>query len=284
LLQPSLEGIRIGDELVVGFFGFDGFEGGSVAIVLGVWGVGVEIETQLCAFAAAGVELVAEEFFAEGVEFQLDEEFLEGGFVEALAGKFIDGGVHRDIGPDCGEFFGEACLICVGFDLFLLLALELVGVFQETFEGIELAQEFCAGFLADAGDAGNVVGRVTPHAEEVDDLFGAVELVFLADFGWAENFHVGAGTTGTEEGDVIGDELGEILVRGDHEDFEAFGFGLFGQGADDVVGFVAVFFKDGDVEGLGEFENKGDGGAEFLGHLLALGLVFGEVDVALGGS
>ena len=60
------------------------------------------------------------------------------------------------------------------------------------------------------------------------------------------------------------------------------GLGLRGEGADDVVGLVAVEFEDRDVEGLAEALEVGQGGGEVLGHLVALGLVFGKELVARG--
>ena len=59
--------------------------------------------------------------------------------------------------------------------------------------------------------------------------------------------------------------------------------GLARERADDVVGLVAVEFEHGQVEGADEALDVGDGGAEFLGHFLALGLVGGKFLVARGG-
>ena len=47
----------------------------------------------------------------------------------------------------------------------------------------ELRDELLGGLLADAGDAGDVVGGVAHEAEDVDDLLGALDVPELAQGG-----------------------------------------------------------------------------------------------------
>jgi len=82
---------------------------------------------------------------------------------------------------------------------------------------------------------------------------------------------------------MLVDELAEVLVGRDHVGGEFLPGGLAREGADDVVGFVAIEFEDGQVEGADESLDVGDGGAEVLGHFLALGFVGGKFLVSRGG-
>jgi glutathione S-transferase len=120
--------------------------------------------------AAAGAEVVAEETFADGGEFEFDEEGAEGGFVEGADDEIVEGDVERAVGPDGGETAAEAGLVGEGDEVFLLFTFELVGVGEEVFEGAPLADEGFGGFFADAWDAGEVVGGVAPEGEDIDDL------------------------------------------------------------------------------------------------------------------
>lgn len=169
-------------------------------------------------------------------------------------------------------------------DLFLLFAFEFVGRGEEVFDGTEFLDEFGGGFFANAGDAGDVVDGVSHEGEDVDDLGGAFDAPFGADFGWAEDFDVGALAAGFVDFDVVGDELAEVFVWSDHEGLHLEGVGFFGEDADDVVGFEAVLGEDGDAHGVEEALDLGDGGGDVLGHFLALSFVVGEEVVARGGG
>jgi hypothetical protein len=60
--------------------------------------------------------------------------------------------IVRRVHEDGGELFGEQGVVLAGFELFLLLAFELVGVGEEVFEGAPLADEGLGGFFADAAE------------------------------------------------------------------------------------------------------------------------------------
>ena len=77
------------------------------------------------------------------------------------------------------------------------------------------------------------------------------------------------------------DELGKILIRSNHVGVDAPALiGAVGDGADDVVCFVAVEFKHGYAEGVAKFFDQGDGLGEFFRHGLSLSFVFRVEDVA----
>ena len=154
---------------------------------------------------------------------------------------------------------------------------------ERVFERFVLRDEFLRGLRADAGDAGDVVGGVAHEAEDVADLVAGLDLPLGEDLGHAEDFRAVAHAAGAIDFDALVDELAEILVGRDHERDEILRAGFPREGADDVVGLVAVELERGEIEGADEALDVGDGAAEVLGHFLALRLVGGELDVAGGG-
>ena len=162
---------------------------------------------------------------------------------------------------------------------------------EEGVEVGEFVEPFGGGFVADAVEAGDVVGGVAGEGEEGGDLVGE-DAEFFADGGGVEaapaEFGVGGGGWDELEEVVVAvgaDELGEVFVGGDEEDVVAVVEELGGGGGDEVVGFDAGAFDEGDAEGAGEafegFELLGEGG----GHVGALGFVVGvEGGVAVGAA
>ena len=115
-----------------------------------------------------------------------------------------------------------------------------------------------------------------------------MRLFHAPDFGkflGSDGFEFGAFATGFPHCGGGGDELGKVFVGGDHEGVVfAFVVGGLGESSDEVVGFVAIDFEEGDGEGFAEFLAGGDGGAEFVRHLVAVGLVFRIFFVARSGG
>ena len=189
-----------------------------------------------------------------------------------------------DVELDGGEGFGETCLLGVVAEFFLLFAFELVGVFENAFDAVELSEEFLGGLGADAGNAGNVVNTVAAQTEHIDDLIDAGNAPFFEDGGDVEDFDIIAFAPGAVHMDALGDELPEVFVGGDHVDgLKVFFFGAVCEGADDVVGFVAVEFEYGDAEGFGDAVEVRHGGGEVFGHFFAVGFVLGVDAMPLGG-
>ncbi len=153
---------------------------------------------------------------------------------------------------------------------------------ERVFHRVVFLDELLRGLRADAGDAGDVVRRVAHEAEDVAHLVDADDAPFREDFRDAERLPAVAHARGAVDVDAVVDELAEILVGRDHVGGEAGGAGLAGERADEVVGLVAVELDRGQVEGADEALYVGDGGAEFLGHFLAVGLVGLELGVARG--
>ena len=98
---------------------------------------------------------------------------------------------------------------------------------------------------------------------------GCGDAVFLVDLVHAQDLLFG----GVQDLDVGGDQLTEVLVAGDHIGEESLLLGLMRECADHVVGLIALDLKDGDVVGLQDAFDVGDGHEDALGGLLAVGLV-----------
>ncbi len=66
----------------------------------------------------------------------------------------------------------------------------------------------------------------------------------------------------------------QITITGGDDHFYVLLGGNFGDGAENVIGFVTFGFKDGDVEGGNHFADAFDLCSQIVGHLLACAFVF----------
>ena len=222
----------------------------------------------------------AGEFFKEGGEFKFGVEGAEVGGVGVGGGHGFEGVLDRQGAVDGDEVFAEQDSVAVVLEGFALaFAFDGVGLVASGVEGgfyrAELLDEFDGAFVADAGSAGDVVDAVAAEGHDVDDLLGA-DAQGGFDAGWVEDQVV---LGGVEDADVLVDELHHVLVGGDDVDVVSLLGEAAGEGADDVVGFVAGEVEDGNVEG---FEGAADVGL-LLGEVWrsfgAGGLVAGVVDL-----
>ena len=106
---------------------------------------------------------------------------------------------------------------------------DLVDVLVDAFDAAELLDEANGSLLADAGDAGNVVGGVALEAFEVGHLL-RLEAVVLADGRFVVDHGVALIGTQHEEAHVRPDELDHVAVQADDEGIDALLFGLRGRG------------------------------------------------------
>ena len=125
---------------------------------------------------------------------------------------------------------------------------------ERVFERAVLRDEFLRGLLADAGDAGDVVGGVAREAEDVGHLVAALDAPLGQHLGHAEDFRAVAHAAGAIDEDAFIHELAEILVGRDHVGGEFFPAleRLAGERADDVVGLITVELERGQIEGADE--------------------------------
>lgn len=82
---------------------------------------------------------------------------------------------------------------------------------------------------------------------------------------------------------MIGDELPEVFVWGDHEALAISG-SVGDHGSDEVIGLETIEDEERDAECGEETFDMREGGDEILGHGFAVGFVFGEEDVTFGGG
>ena len=134
--------------------------------------------------------------------------------------------------------------------------------------------ELLRGFGTDSGHAGHVVGGITHQPEHVDHLLDLLDLPLVEDLDHAENLGLVAAATGLVDQRVVGDQLAVVLVGGDHIGAKTRRLGLFGEGANDVVGLPARRANHRNIKGLAQRKHIGQRLAQILGHLLSLGLVF----------
>jgi len=82
---------------------------------------------------------------------------------------------------------------------------------------------------------------------------------------------------------VLAEQLQEVAVAGDDAHVHALRLGLRCDGADHVVGLVALQFQDGDVEGGDQVADAVNLEAQVVGHLVARALVV-RVQIAAPGK
>ena len=136
--------------------------------------------------------------------------------------------------------------------------------------------------LADAGDAGEVVGGVAAQGG-VLEVLGRRDAGALLDAGLVVEGVVGHPASVVEDPDVrVLDELVAVTVAGDDEDVVTAIAGLGGERGDDVVGLEARRLEHRDVEDLDHLADQADLLAEDVGCLAPVGLVGGQRLVAEG--
>ena len=228
--------------------------------------------------------IILQKPFGEGSELQFLKECHQGWYVRLFGFQFFFVELDGHLQVDGSQRFRHQSLFCKFDDVFLLFALQLVGMCDEVFHTTVFAHQYRCRLLADAWNARDVVGGIAPEAEDVDELFWVADAVAFAHLFRPPHLGWFAELSGLVEQDFVGHQLSEVLVGGHHIGGEALLFRLFRQGADDVVGLVAFHAVDGDVEGLDEPYYIRYGVAEVVGHLLAVGLVFAVFGLSLCGA
>ena len=110
---------------------------------------------------------------------------------------------------------------------------------EHALEVAELLQQVGGGLVADAGDAGDVVGGVALEADEVRDQLGR-DAVALDHALAVVDLRVGHAAGGRHDPHALVDQLVGVAVAGDDHHGDAALLGLLGQGGDHVVGLVAL--------------------------------------------
>ena len=136
--------------------------------------------------------------------------------------------------------------------------LELVEPLVHRIEGAEGLDEFRGGLLADAGDTGDVVGRIALEGLVVEHLVRA-QAPALVDLRQVVGDRVrDPATQRDHQGGPIGDELEHVQVAGEDGRVEVCRLGLADERRDDVVGLVALALVLRDAEGLDDLADFRD--------------------------
>ena len=215
-------------------------------------------------------------FFDEPAEAETPEQVIQRAVrrerPERVGGRKRD----RRVAADGRESEGFAGALFALGQLFALAGLDgrVVEIFVHAVERAEAAQQLEGCLLADAGHAGDVVGRVAHQRFEVDH-FERVEAVLLPEQGGVVLGRLGLAHPGFDEYDVaiVRDELEGVAVAGHEEGLIALLLADAGHGAEEVVGLPAGQLIAADAHRVQRLLEKRHLYAQLLGHGLSRGLV-----------
>ena len=117
------------------------------------------------------------------------------------------------------------------------------------FNAAELLDKLDRRLLPDAAHAGDIIRRVAHQGLIVRDMLRA-DAEFLLDRLGIEKHGIAESPSrfGVKHFNVRGDELHGIGIAGNDDGIDARLAGLLAQSAQDIIGFIFINFKDGDIE------------------------------------
>ncbi len=231
----------------------------------------------------AGSLLRALQPLQQGAEVEAAESLAEPFHIRWAESQLLRVELNRQLADDDGELFGAARDIGVGGKGGGgARGLEVVEMREDLLKRAEARDEFGRRLLADAWDARDVVAGIAPEGAEIGELAGA-EAVSLLDGLFVVHLCVGDAAPGDHDGDAVGDELEFVEVARHDQHSLSRALGLGRQGADDVVGLIALLAVRGDVHRLQYLASHVELGGELVGHGPPGGLVVLEDLVAEGG-
>ena len=214
------------------------------------------------------------------VELVLAQDGAQARNVERRHGQVAPRHLQGHVALDGDQALAQAGHVGVGADNLAELAGDLGGVGEQVLHRAVLLDQARGGLGAHAGNARDVIAHVAGQGEVVDELGGEGDVPLRADLLGRERGVL----AGAVDADALAGELAQILVGGGDDNLEARLGAALGEGAQDVVGLVAIEAEGLDAPGFGKFLGLADGGGDVLGHLLALGFVGGIEGVAEGGG
>jgi hypothetical protein len=230
-----------------------------------------------------GLALHGRQTFDQRPELVLAEEPDDGVAVVVAQPRGRQVELDRQVADNRREVAPEEDLVAVLAELVAeLRRRHLVEARQELVQRPELADELRSRLLADARDARDVVGRVALERLVVDHLVGTQPepLVDLRDVVHHRVLDTGPGR---HQPDAGRDELEHVEVDGDDRRLEVVVVvELPGDGADDVVGLVALLLVNRDAQRLDDLADLRELVPQVVRHLDASGLVVGVLLVAEG--
>ena len=139
-----------------------------------------------------------------------------------------------------------------------------------------LLHQFAGRLLANARDPRNIVRGVAPQGEDVAHEHRIVDAVFLADGLAVHDLDRPVGALLLVDAAVFAHQLTVVLVGRHHVDVVAGRSPLLREGADHVVGLIALDFENRDAHGFEHPLDVGHRDEYVLRSFGAVGLVFGE--------
>ncbi len=194
------------------------------------------------------------------------------GALAQVGGREVD----LDVGPQPGHLAVEEDTVAGVAEVLALLGRQLVEVLVDALEVSVRGDELRRGLLADAGNAGEVVARVTPERGVVGILRGGDAPGPLDDACLVVEHVIGDAAAVVEHLDVgVTNQLVRVAVAGDDHGVDPLAGGLLGEGGDDVVGLDPLDLEHRDLEGVEDLVNQRHLGREDVRRLLTAGLVVG---------
>ena len=154
--------------------------------------------------------------------------------------------------------------------------LDLVYGGQDILQVAPFVHQLQGPLAADAAHAGDIVGTVAHEGQQIGDIFRS-----HAEFCAHTCDIVAHILQGIPDRDPLVHQLHQILVARDDHDLGLFPE-LAGQGRNDVVGLQARLLDGRNSQGVHHLHDVGHLDLQVLGHLLAVGLVFGIALMAVG--
>ena len=210
-------------------------------------------------------------------EFQFRKKLLQLGIIRLPQGQLILVELERCIQDNRRQLFAKKSLLGVLHHQppdFVILY--LVGAGHHFLYRPELGNKLLGRLLPHSRNAGDVVGRVAPEAQQILDLFTPVHAELLLHLVDAENLVGSAHVAETVDMDMLRDKLCKILVGGHHDNIvEPLLLGPVGGRAYHIVGLVSLACKDRDVKSRNDTPDIGQTHLDCLRHCLAVRLILG---------
>ena len=163
-----------------------------------------------------------------------------------------------------------------------LLRGQLVQMLQDAVDRAVPSYQLFGSDLAYAPDARDIVRGIPPDGEDVDDLARVADAEFGADLLLPDRLVLRSALAGLDLEDMVGDELAQVLVGGDHVHVAVGRTPAAGHGAYHVVGLIAGHHQNGYAEGPDYLGQRLEGFLDDLGSSAAGGLVLRVCLVAEG--
>ena len=223
----------------------------------------------------------------EAHKFQAGEQLPQGRLVNLLAQGVLRPEVDGRLTADGSQIIGQpgALLPCGQLFTDTLLDGRVTQILVHPVQGTEFQQQVRGSLGANAGYAGDVVGAVTHEGLQIDEpqRFKAVVLPELL-----RRITGGQSLTclGGHQfyGDTVIDQLQAVPVAGDHDALPTLAAADPPHGADDVVGFPALAFIDGNPHGCQHLFHHRHLHSQLLRHAMAGSLIAVILQMAEGGA